>query len=104
MARASTEIGERHLVTASDFRIHLMNLGGEPIWWKPFWCVCIQKRSIDLLRCCPQYSVETDRACRVGSHSVWFRRFRYYYERQRWLRTKASQCKNVGGTGVDRRA
>jgi hypothetical protein len=36
MALAVAEIGERHLVCPADFRVHLMDLAGESIRWKPF--------------------------------------------------------------------
>jgi len=33
VALAGGEIGERHLVSATDFRIQAMNLAGEPVRW-----------------------------------------------------------------------
>jgi len=35
VAFASGEIGERHLVGGADFRVQVVNLGGESVRWKP---------------------------------------------------------------------
>jgi hypothetical protein len=61
VALAGGEIGERHLVSATDFRIQVMNLAGESVGWKPLChCVRVQERPINFLRGSPEHPVETD--------------------------------------------
>src|SRR5712692_4860843 len=69
VAMAGAKIGERHPVAAADFRVHLVNLAGKSIRWQPL-ChrLRIKKRAVNLLRLCPEHSMNADRIRCHGSH------------------------------------
>jgi hypothetical protein len=61
VAAAAGEIRERHLVPAADLGVHVVNLAGKSVRWKPFGHrVGVEKRPKDLLGRCPQHPVQLD--------------------------------------------
>src|SRR5439155_13706762 len=66
---AGAEIGKRHPVAAANFRVHLMNLAGKSIRWQPLrHRLRIKKRAVNLLRLCPEHSMNADRIRCHDSH------------------------------------
>src|SRR5438874_9406774 len=66
---AGCEIGERHPVVAADLRFHLVNLAGKSIRWQPLrHRVRIKERAVNLLRLCPEHSMNADGIRCHGSH------------------------------------
>ena len=58
------KIRKRHLVSAANFGIQMVDLACESIWGKPFsHGVGIQERSIDFFRCRAEHSVKPDGVC-----------------------------------------
>src|SRR5882762_9733713 len=77
MLRAGAEVRERHLVSAADFRVHLMDLAGEAVRRQPFGHrVRVEKRAIDALRRGMQHSVHSNR---VGHRKLLLLLLRYQY-------------------------
>src|SRR5437867_1247601 len=77
VALARAEIRERHLVSAADFGVQVMNLARESVRWKPFdHGVRIEERAINSLRRRPEHSVESDGVCVGRWHDLlcvkWF--------------------------------
>jgi hypothetical protein len=61
VAAARAEIGERHLVSASDLGIEMMNLARESIWWKSLGhCPGINQCPVNSLWRCAEHSVKSD--------------------------------------------
>src|SRR6266446_3241818 len=68
MALARREIRERHSVSATDFGVHLVNLAGESVRWKPLGHrVGIEERAINSLQCGAEHAVKSNR---IGCHNV----------------------------------
>jgi hypothetical protein len=61
---AGAEVRERHLVSAADFGVEVMNLGRESVWRKPL-ChgVSVKKRSIYSLWGGTEDAVMADGVC-----------------------------------------
>ena len=74
MTRARGEIGKRHFVRTAHFRLHLVDLARESIWWKPFGHRArIKERAIYFLRLGAEHSVKSDGIGILCCHvSVWF--------------------------------
>jgi hypothetical protein len=94
---AGSEIGERHLVSAADFRIQMMNLAGESVRWKPLChCVRVQERPINFLRRGPEHPVETDRVCGVCCHNrLSFQLFSVRCFRGHKSESRSSECQST---------
>ena len=64
MTVACCEVRERHLVGATNCGIHVVNLAGETMWWKPLGhCVGVQERSVHTLGFCAKHAVKSDGSC-----------------------------------------
>src|SRR6476620_12078035 len=64
MTLASREIGERHFVSAANFGVHLMHLGGESVWWKPLGHgVGIEKRLVNFFGRRSKDAVKSNSIC-----------------------------------------
>src|ERR1041385_7135293 len=64
MALTGAKIRERHLVTASDFGVDLMNRAGESVRRKPLrHGACIKERAIDSFGRGAQHAVKLDSIC-----------------------------------------
>src|SRR6185369_6961901 len=72
MAITGTEICERHLVSAADFGLEVMDLACESIRRQPFaHCRWIKKRSVNSLGRCLQYSMKPYSVCITHIFSLW---------------------------------
>jgi hypothetical protein len=92
VALAGAEISERHLVSAADFRIQVMDLTRESIRRKPFGqCVRIEERPINSLRRRPEHTVELDSLYFVRHHNFLGLGFHCYDEGSGRFRTSVAQ-------------
>src|SRR5262245_41382385 len=68
MTLARSEIRERHFVSAANFGVHLMHLGGKSVRRKPFGHrVGIEKCLVNLLGCRSEDAVKSNS---VSSHNI----------------------------------
>ena len=66
MATACGEIGERHLIRATDLGVHMVNLSSESVRWKPpCHSLRVKERSVDFFGRRAEHPVKLDR---VGDH------------------------------------
>src|SRR5678815_4544304 len=69
MTVPSSEIGERHLVSAANLCFQVMDLARESIRRKPFCqCVCIEVRSVNSLSRRLDHPMKSDRICVACCH------------------------------------
>jgi hypothetical protein len=69
VAVAGGEIGERHLVSAADLGVEVMNLARESVWRKPFaHCTCVKERSVNSLCRRLEHTVKFDGVCIACCH------------------------------------
>src|SRR6266850_249250 len=70
MAVAGREIGERHLMSTADPRIHMMALAGEPVRRQPFrHRVRVGECAVELLRATAKHAVKLDGVAFHGQFS-----------------------------------
>jgi len=65
VAESCREGRERHLESAADLGVQVVDLAGEAVWREPLdHCIRVEEGSIDSFWGCAEHVVKSDRACR----------------------------------------